>query len=346
MKSLRLKRLDARESKRKTVDLSREALVDARPLFGESAPPFIIQPIIKDLDLFSWAKDNHEYLETQLLRQGALLLRGFNIKTAVEFERFILSMCEEVLEYKERSSPRSHVGGRIYSSTDYPSHQSIFPHNELSYALAFPLKLFFFCLTPALQGGETPLTDCRRVYRRIDPEIRARFEKKKWMYVRNFGDGLGLSWEDVFQTTDKAEVEQYCRGAEIEFEWKDDGGLRTRQIRPAIAKHPRTGELVWFNHATFFHVSTLEPEIREGLLTSLKEENLPNNTYYGDGTPIEESVLEVLREAYRLETTTFGWNAGDILIVDNMLVAHSRGPYTGERKILVGLGDLYRNKEK
>jgi alpha-ketoglutarate-dependent taurine dioxygenase len=164
-----------------------------------------------------------------------------------------------------------------------------------------------------------------------------RFVEKQWMYVRNFGDGLGLPWQSVFQTTDRAVVEQHCRRAGIEVEWKSEDRLRTRAVRPAVARHPRTGELVWFNHATFFHVSTLEPSVRDEMLRQFEEEDLPTNTYYGDGSPIEPSVLDELREAYRQEEIAFPWEEGDVLMVDNMLVAHGRAPYDGARKILVGM---------
>src|SRR5213075_665444 len=97
--------------------------------------------------------------------------------------------------------------------TDYPSSHSIFPHNENAYALAWPLKIYFYCDRPAEQGGETPIADVRRVLRRIRPETQERFIGRKWMYVRNFGQGLGLEWQTVFQTSDKQVVEQYCRNA-------------------------------------------------------------------------------------------------------------------------------------
>jgi alpha-ketoglutarate-dependent taurine dioxygenase len=95
--------------------------------------------------------------------------------------------------------------------------------------------------------------------------------------------------------------------------------------------------MVWFNHGTFFHVSTLDPETRLALLAQVGEADLPNNTYYGDGSPIEPEVLDHLREAYRRETVSFPWEAGDVLMVDNMLVAHGRSPFAGPRQILVGM---------
>src|SRR6185436_3872122 len=195
------------------------------------------------------------------------------------------------------------------------------------------------CTTAARQGGETPIADCRNVFNRIDPAIRERFIEKGWMYVRNFRKGFGLPWQTVFQTTDRAAVEEYCRQNDILVEWSDGDRLRTRAVRPAVVRHPQSGELSWFNHATFFHVSTLEPEVRDALLANFGADDLPANTYYGDGTPIEPATLDHLREAYQRETIAFPWHEGDVLLLDNALVAHGRAPYAGPRKVLVGMAE-------
>ena len=192
-------------------------------------------------------------------------------------------------------------------------------------------------MTAPQQGGETPICDVRRVYQRIPANVRERFEKKGVMYVRNFSDHIGLSWKTVFQTEDRAKVEHHCQNAGYHFEWRDATRLRTRRVAPAVATHPQTFERVWFNHAAFFHVSTLEPDVRDALRAQFAEEDLPNQTYYGDGSPIEDEALDAIREAYRAETVTFPWQPGDVLALDNMLVAHGRTPYVGPRKILVGM---------
>lgn len=331
--------------RRKPISVSQESLV--RTYCHDSAKPLplVAEPAIDDLDLATWARENRDLVETRLREYGAILFRGFGVKTAVEFEQTIEAISGGAMLYNERSSPRSQVNGNIYTSTDHPADQSIFPHNELSYSITWPMKIYFFCATPAPEGGETPVADCRRVFQRIYPEIRRRFMEKKWMLARNFGDGFGLSWQTAFQTTDRSAVEQYCRSARIEFEWGEGDRLRTRQIRNAVARHPRTGDLVWFNHATFFHVSTLEPVMRKALMEGFPEDSLPTNSYYGDGSPIEPSVLDHLREAYLAELVTFRWQAGDILMLDNMLTAHGRAPYVEPRRVLAGMAEPFTRAE-
>ncbi len=326
--------------KRRAVSVTSEALVKTSNLFPDADLPLLVEPAIPGgLDLKGWAAANREILREKLLHHGGILFRGFNLQGPEDLEAVIQAVSGESLEYRERSSPRTAVSGNIYTSTDYPPKYPIFLHNENSYQSQWPLKIFFLCTQPAQEGGATPIADCRRVLRHIDPEVRDRFGRQGWMYVRNFGDGFGLSWSTVFQTTDKARVEEHCRRNGIETEWKEGDRLRTRAVRPALARHPKTGEALWFNHATFFHVSTLEPDIRASLLEEFEEEDLPTNTFYGDGSPIEAEVMDHLRAAYRRETVSFPWQRGDLLMLDNMLVAHARAPYSGPRRVLVGMAE-------
>jgi alpha-ketoglutarate-dependent taurine dioxygenase len=161
------------------------------------------------------------------------------------------------------------------------------------------------------------------------------------MYVRNYGDGLGLPWHEVFQTTERDEVEEHCRRAEIVCEWKGGDRLCTRQVRPAVRTHPKSGEWVWFNHALFFHVSSLDAETRDAF-AGLSADELPFNTLFGDGTSIDVSLMEEIREAYKQATVSFAWQMGDVLMLDNMLVAHGREPFVGPRKVVVAMADPFQ----
>lgn len=312
----------------------REGLLDQ-----DQALPLLLDAEKAGTNLREWAAAHRQEIETKLLDHGGILFRGFELSGVEEFEQFIAALSGEALEYKERSSPRSQVSGNIYTSTDYPPDQPIFLHNENSYQHTWPQKIAFYSVIAAETGGETPIADVRKIYQQLPDGVREPFERLGWMYVRNFGDGFGLPWETVFQTEDRQAVEDYCRANGIEPAWKDDGRLRTRAVRPAVTDHPVTGEKVWFNHATFFHVTTLEEGIREMLLEEFEEEDLPTNTFYGDGSRIDEEALQVLRQAYADNTVMFPWQVGDVLLLDNMLVAHGRSPFTGDRKVVVGMAE-------
>lgn len=312
---------------------------------AEERLPLLIEPTAEGVNLENWISTHAEFVETQLERFGGVLFRGFDIESADELARLIQALAGKPLEYHERSSPRTEVGRNVYTSTDYPARKSINLHNENSYQDNWPLKIFFLCTTPAQRGGMTPLADCRRVLARLSPETRQRFMTKKWMLVRNFNDGFGLTWQMVFQTEDPVAVERYCRENQIQVEWKDDLRLRTKATRSAIVRHPRTGEQIWFNHVMFFHVSSFETGLRNALLQEFGPYDLPSNTFFGDGSSIEPDVMDEIREAYERETVMFPWQRGDLLVLDNMLVAHGRTPYEGPRQILVGMAQLVHRSQ-
>jgi alpha-ketoglutarate-dependent taurine dioxygenase len=333
-----------RAGARQPITLSTAELVKSSRLPGGGELPLVVEPMVEGVDAARWATVNREQVEGWLLRHGAILFRGFGVTTAERFEQLACAISPDLLDYRERSSPRSEIKRGIYTSTDHPADQYIHFHNEQSYTHSWPLKLWFFCLQAADEGGATPLADGRRVLKALNPQLKERFLKKKVLYVRNYIEGIGLTWQDAFQTTDRAVVEEYCRRASIAFAWGEGGRLTTRQVFDAILTHPKTGEPLWFEHAAFFHVSSLEPDVRETLLREYGPANLPFNTYYGDGSPIEDSVLDELRGAYRQAAVSFRWQEGDVLLIDNMLTSHGREPFKGPRKILVAMAELYFKK--
>ena len=324
--------------RRKSVRVSAEELVKTYPLLPDRRIPLVVEPAVEGLDLAAWGAEHKEQVGEWLTKHRALLFRNFPIKTADQFQACVSATSTgKMLEYVDRTTPRPAVGNGVYVSTVYPSEETINAHNEGTYWIAWPLKIYFCSLKTAEQGGETPIWDVRNVLQRIPEATREKFAQKKVMYVRNYNDGFGLPWQETFQTKDKSVVEAYCQKNRIEFEWKGGDRLRTRQVRPAIRVHPQTGEKVWFNHAAFFHQTTLDPKVRSALLQAFGEDNLPYNTYYGDGTPIEPEAVEEIRQAYAGEKIVFGWKDGDIMLLDNMTVAHGREPYKGKREVVVAM---------
>jgi len=328
-----------KQARPQAADLaSADGAVRHRPLLPDTPLPELIEPVEAATDLARWAASGKQLVGELLGEHRALLFRGFSVPSVAAFEGFAAGLSRSLLDYTERSTPRSEVEGKVYTSTEYPPHLPIPMHNELSYSHAWPSRIFFFCARPASEGGATPIADGRAVYRAVPEAVRRRFAEHGVLYVRNYGDELGLPWSEVFQTTDRAEVEVYCRRSGIELEWKDGDRLTTRAVRPAVLDHPDTGEPVWFNQAHLHHASALDDEQRRALLEVVSEDELPFNTFYGDGSALDDEALAAVRAAYAASSVSFPWQQGDVLMLDNEMVAHGRHPYRGERRIVVAMG--------
>ncbi|HBL15053.1 MAG TPA: taurine catabolism dioxygenase TauD [Cyanobacteria bacterium UBA11162] len=290
------------------------------------------------IELWDWLTVNKSWLDQTLLKHGGLLFRGFPLSTPQEFDQFIHTIEPTTRPYIEGQSQRTKIHQQIYTSTEYPADQNITLHNELSYTSNPPRRLFFFCQIAPQEGGETPITDCRKVYDKMNLSRRDRFINKKVRYVKTMhnGKGFGKSWQQHFETSDPAKVEQYLQQSDVNFGWKENGTLVTSQVRPSVLQHPESGEMCWFNQADLWHYTNLGA-IGDELVRLLGEENLPTNAYYGDGTPIQPEDLSAIRQLFWNEATLFTWHQGDVLILDNRLTAHGRKAFKGERRILVAM---------
>lgn len=285
----------------------------------------------------TWAEERGRDVRRLLRAEGAVLVRGLNVPGSMQFGKILSTLFEsELLEYVYRSTPRTGLRGNVYTATEYPAGEVIPQHNENSYSRTWPHRIGFLCLAPPASGGETPIGDSRLVYKELPESVRGKFEEKGVLYVRNYST-LDLPWPVVFQTEDRSQVEAYCEANELRYEWLEGGGLRTSQVNPATAVHPRSGEKVWFNQAHLFHVSSLGADVARTLLDSFGEENVPRNAYYGDGSRIEPEALALIRAAYERTKFKFAWRKNDLLLLDNVLFTHGREPYTGARKVLVGM---------
>ncbi|MBC7863608.1 MAG: TauD/TfdA family dioxygenase, partial [Bacteroidia bacterium] len=186
-------------------------------------------------------------------------------------------------------------------------------------------------------GGETPICSNAEVTKKIDPEIITRFREQGILYMRNLNDKLGLAWQKVFQTNDPKEVENYCTENNMNFEWKSKDNLSIKWKRPALLIHPLTKEELWFNHGFFFNRWALSSSYADAFSSS----DLPFNTFYGNGEEIEKNVIENIAAAFENTKSIFKWEKNDVLVLDNMRMAHGRNAFTGSRKILVSMSSAY-----
>jgi alpha-ketoglutarate-dependent taurine dioxygenase len=292
-------------------------------------------------DATRWAAEHRDALRAAVVEHGSLLVRGLRLRDAAETATVFRHLGTLMIE-KEAFAPRRIYSDGVYSSSKWPPNQPMCVHHELSYALELPSIMLFACLVAPAKGGATPVADAPTVLRALPAELVMRFEREGWILVRNYNPDIGASVADAFGTDDRRAVESYCRANAIEFEWQPDGALRTWQRRSAVVRHPLTGQRCWFNQIAFLNEWTIDPEVREYLVDMYGEDGLPFNTRFGNDDPIGADVVHVINEAYEANTAREPWQAGDVMLVDNIRTAHGRERFEGSREVLVAMADAVR----
>jgi alpha-ketoglutarate-dependent taurine dioxygenase len=337
--------------------------------------PFVVQarPEAADVpldELLDWASETGAWREEELHRAGAVLFRGFSaLRTAEDFAALAQRMAPEILDYAGGTTPRSAVTGKIVTSTDAPRHVVIGLHQEMSYLAPSPVfpdptpdKVMFFCETAPGGGGQTPIADMRAVYRKLPRELIDRFEQKGGLVLHRKLPaekkyGFEVTWSTAFGTTDRAEMERIAKQNGWSMSWSKDGGMEvTHHPAPVTLAHRVTGEKVWFNQAHLLHKSVapwtsawLGPSLPQRLKARVLQPFISDRFFYhsihADGSEISLSDLECIRQTLATERVLFDWQRGDVLLIDNKLVAHGRQPYQPPRTIFAALlADVPRNK--
>jgi alpha-ketoglutarate-dependent taurine dioxygenase len=289
-------------------------------------------------DAAQWVATRRDALSAVVAEHGSLLVQDLGLRGAAEAEAVFRQLGNLMIE-REAFAPRRSFASGVYSSSKWPPGQPMCLHHELSYAREFPGLLLFACVVAPASGGATVLADSPTVLDALPRELVDRFEREGWLLVRNYNDGIGASIADAFGTGDRRAVEEYCSANQIAREWQPDGALRTLQRRSAVIAHPRTGRRCWFNQIAFLNAWTLDPEVREYLLDLYGDDGLPFDTRFGNGDPIGADVVQVINDVHAANTVRVQWQAGDLLLVDNVRTAHGRESFDGPRELVVAMAD-------
>lgn len=332
-----------------------DADVVATPFAPGAGLPLFLQPtrdaLRSSLDAFAgWFDDHRAAIDALLVEHGALVFRGFAIEDTAAFSRVIASFESPDFGYLAGASPRAQLAERVFEATSAPAEAVLGMHQEMAYLPRYPARIAFYCRMPSVTGGETFLADMREVTARIDPKFRASLEDRGVRYVRNFRapgvstghpvlDAFHKTWTGAFSTRDPHEAAANCRAMGLDAEWLDDGSLAVGYTARAFVDHPVTGEHLWFNQIA---TQTLSPE-NTGERFALYDTHYgttrprPYVTSYGDGGEIPARFVSGLYPVLGAATVAFPWSHGDLLLIDNLRVAHGRNAFTGKRDVQVAL---------
>jgi len=286
-----------------------------------------------------WLGQHRSALLGALAQEGALLLRGFPLRSAEDFDRFSGAFGFTPFTYEESLSNAVRINKtpRVFTANEAPPEVNILLHHEMAQTPFPPEKLFFFCQSAAEQGGETPLCRSDVLYRRlseVDATGAAAFEAKGVRYTTRMpgqneaASGQGRSWGSTLRADSRAGAEQRLEDLGYDYQWlEDDALLATSPVLPAVDTLP-DGRKTFFNQV-----------IAAGRGWKAVGEGKPPPVSFGDGTLIPEALLETVVTLAEALTVPLRWQDGDLALIDNRQVMHGRFPYAGARKreVLVAL---------
>ncbi len=286
----------------------------------------------------AWLAEHTGALRALVLKHGAILLRGFGVASPEQFRSYAKILCPALFaNYADLPTVGSVAS--VYKSTPYPAEAVIEFHNEGSHLSTWPTSQFFYCRVPSPVGGETAVADGRAVLRRLPDDLKARLAGGL-QYVRHFHEGLDKSWQEFFGTENRDEVLRICETSGMTAQWRPSGTLRVTRIADCLKKHRSTGEAIPFHQALLFHPVMLDPDTRNLLTELVGADELPRDLRYGDGSTISDEDLMRLHGVYQSVAVPVVWQNGDLVMIDNELVAHSRWPFSGPRELFVAMGEM------
>ncbi|PRQ40441.1 putative TauD/TfdA-like domain-containing protein [Rosa chinensis] len=311
-------------------DFSIGACEGQKVLDGETLP-LVLQPpepTRNDVEsLVLTLKKNKDWFEQMLIKNSAILLRGFNVQNAVEFNDIVEALGWDDIRYVG-PAPRTHVHKRVWTANEGPLSEFIYYHHEMVLIKEYPKQVILFCETPPPEGGQTPFVPSFRVTERMleeFPEAVEEMEANGLKYTftapskNSTGSMRGRGWEDAFATSDRAEAEKRANALGMDVEWLADGSMKTILGPRSVTKvfEGRKGRRMWFNTVVGMHG---------------KEHS---SAFMADGTEIPDNVVNRCQEIIEEESIQFKWEKGDVLFLDNLALLHGRRPSAAPRRVLV-----------
>ncbi|TVY81454.1 Clavaminate synthase-like protein [Lachnellula suecica] len=286
---------------------------------------------------------------------GALLLRGLPISTPQEYSELAHAFGLHAHEEVGRPPHRTVLAKNVKTANEGPPEMPIWPHNEYGWSTINPAWLTFSNLHVPASGGETPLISSiglAAALREQAPEFMDELLRKGVRYVyrygaqavqSNTGTSVSGAYGHTILPTDtpsiaRAKIEAEVRRHSERFEWHEDGSLSVTHIVPIVRKHIPTNLPTFFGNLTSAYGRSRHHGATEPPYLGDDGSYHPLPTY-GDGTVIPTRYLELALEIAEASQVLVKWEKGDVVLLDNYAVIHSRAAWTGQRTVLAALWD-------
>ncbi len=317
--------------------------VDGQQQHGDSRFPYVLACRGEGAsmkDAVDWVAAQRDRLLDLANQHGAVLLRGFPVENAEDFDTIIQALALENFPYEKSLSNAVRINRtpRVFSANEAPPEVNIFFHHEMAQTPLFPRWILFSCEVAPTEGGATPLCRSDVLLEKLAqrcPEFVSACERLGLRYTNVMPEaddaksGMGRSWRSTLGVDSKAAAENRLRELNYSWKWLDDGCLSaTTPPLPAVASASE-------NRRVFFN------QLIAAFCGWKDDRNDPSKAIrHGDGTPLDADAVKVAVELSDQLAFDLQWQVGDVALIDNTITMHARRPFVGKRKVVASLAEM------
>ncbi|KAK8941407.1 Clavaminate synthase-like protein [Platanthera zijinensis] len=258
-------------------------------------------------------------LEEELRQHGAILLRGFDVRSPEDFSQVVAAFGWDEFVYAGAAN-RIKLADRVLTVNAEPLHLFLNFHHEMALIKEYPNKIFFCCLEAPAKGGETSIIPSDFLVEKMEEKAAEALKKME-------EDGITAvmttkAWHRMFNTADEIEAEKSAMKKFIcnSIKFNDEDGTMDLIYGPMSPVKEFNGKRVMWH-----------------MITEYKLAERKSKVTFGDGERIPEEAIKAYNEIVDEGSVNVKWRQGDVLVVDNLTVQHARQPGEPPRVVLVSL---------
>ncbi|MBD2607032.1 TauD/TfdA family dioxygenase [Scytonema hofmannii FACHB-248] len=290
-----------------------------------------------------------EDLTVKLRKNGHVLIR--NLVSIDEHSIVtILGGAGQLMDYRYGNTVRENIkNSQALKVTTWPRELMLPAHNEMTYHIEFPTKIAFLCQEPSKYGGETSLYDCAKSFEYLSREMQQKVTHQdvicRKRYVQQDNHNHYPSWQQVLGkgSSFNEAIEHFTSlGYQCNYFLPENQAVE-QNVSSTIIETTLPRPMVYSYQGRQCLHASMVPLVSHWCNQLWPDVTPPLTVTWENGEPITHDEFNEMNEAILSARINYGgWQKNDVLIIDNLRIAHGRLPFLGQRSIGVLMAEPAR----